>query len=128
MKGIGKQMPLTMGAFLIGSLSVIGIPPGGGFISKWFLVLGTMQAHQIVMLIVLLVSSVLNAAYFLPIVYQAFFGKPNTAAFSETIAEAPPFCLVPLLVTALCSLVLILFPQPFYELADQTVQAILPYF
>jgi multicomponent Na+:H+ antiporter subunit D len=69
MVGIGKRMPITMTAFFIGSLSVIGLPPTGGFFSKWYMVLGTLQAGQWPMLIVLLVSSLLNAAYFLPIVY-----------------------------------------------------------
>lgn len=124
MKGLGRQMPLTMLAFLIGSLSVIGLPPGGGFISKWFLVLGTMQADQLAMLVVLLVSSILNAAYFLPIVYQAFFSKSETGFFSGGFREAPAFCLVPLLITALGSIVLLLYPQPFFTLAEQTVHAI----
>ena len=124
MKGLGRQMPLTMLAFLIGSLSVIGLPPGGGFISKWFLVLGTMQADQLSMLVVLLVSSILNAAYFLPIVYQAFFSKSETGSFSGGFREAPAFCLVPLLITALGSIVLLLYPQPFFTLAEQTVHAI----
>lgn len=124
MKGLGRQMPLTMLAFLIGSLSVIGLPPGGGFISKWFLVLGTMQADQLSMLVVLLVSSILNAAYFLPIVYQAFFSKSETGSFSSGFREAPAFCLVPLLITALGSIILLLYPQPFFTLAEQTVHAI----
>jgi multicomponent Na+:H+ antiporter subunit D len=71
MVGIGKRMPITMTAFFIGSLSVIGLPPTGGFFSKWYMVLGTLQAGQWPMLIVLLVSSLLNAAYFLPIVYNS---------------------------------------------------------
>jgi multicomponent Na+:H+ antiporter subunit D len=81
MVGIGRRMPVTMFAFLIGSLSVIGLPPTGGFISKWFLVLGTLEAQQPTMLFVLLGSSLLNAAYFLPIVYRAFFCAPEESMF-----------------------------------------------
>jgi multicomponent Na+:H+ antiporter subunit D len=125
MKGIGKQMPFTMAAFFIASLSVIGIPPGGGFISKWFLVLGTMEADQIVMLVVLLTSSILNAAYFLPIVYHAYFNQSHAKNFSNGIKEAPAFCLVPLMITALCSIVLLFYPQPFFALAEQTVRVIM---
>ena len=66
MKGIGKRMPITMTAFFIGSLSVIGLPPCGGFISKWYLVVGTLEAGSIPLLVVLLTSSFLNAVYFLP--------------------------------------------------------------
>jgi len=62
MIGIGKMMPITMAAFFIGSLSVIGLPPCGGFISKWYLVLGSLEAHQMPVLFVLLTSSLLNAA------------------------------------------------------------------
>ena len=58
-------------------MSVIGLPPTGGFFSKWYLVLGTLEAGQTTMLIVLLVSSLLNAAYFLPIVYMRFSVRPN---------------------------------------------------
>ena len=81
MAGIGKRMPITMGAFFIGSLSVVGLPPCGGFISKWYLVLGTLEADQILLLIVLLTSSLLNAAYFFPIVYKAFFCSPGHVLF-----------------------------------------------
>jgi multicomponent Na+:H+ antiporter subunit D len=118
MRGIGKRMPFTMGAFFIGSLSVIGLPPCGGFISKWYLVIGTLEAGQTFFLGVILVSSLLNAAYFLPIAYSAFFGAPEASLFDDKIDEAPLFCLVPLMVTALCSIVLFFYPQPFLRLAQ----------
>ena len=73
LSGIGKRLPLTMMAFFIGSLGMIGIPPAGGFISKWYLVVGSVNAGQMALLVVLLVSALLNAAYFLPITYTAFF-------------------------------------------------------
>ncbi len=117
MVGIGRRMPLTMFAFLIGSLSVIGLPPTGGFISKWFLVLGTMEAEQPAMLFVLLGSSLLNAAYFLPIVYKAFFCTPEESMFAEKIQEAPIWCVAPLMLTALVSMMLFFYPQPFANLA-----------
>jgi multicomponent Na+:H+ antiporter subunit D len=117
MVGIGKRMPVTMTAFFVGSLSVIGLPPTGGFFSKWYMVLGTLQAGQWPMLIVLLVSSFLNAAYFLPIVYKAFFCTDEESMFENTIREAPPWCVVPLVVTAVCSIVLFFYPTPFLNLA-----------
>ncbi|MEJ2269986.1 MAG: monovalent cation/H+ antiporter subunit D family protein [Desulfobulbaceae bacterium] len=125
MVGIGKRMPVTMAAFLIGSLSVIGLPPTGGFISKWFLVLGTLEADQIVMLVVLLSSSLLNAAYFLPVVYRAFFCTPEESMFEDKIQEAPLWCVVPLVITAILSVGLFFFPQPFFNLASLTVQTII---
>lgn len=118
MTGIGKQMPVTMVAFFVGALSVIGLPPTGGFISKWYLVLGTLEADQLLMLLVLLTSSVLNAAYFLPIVYRAFFCAPQESLFDGKGREAPPWCLVPLVVTAVASIVLFFYPQPFVALAN----------
>jgi multicomponent Na+:H+ antiporter subunit D len=125
MVGIGKRMPITMIAFFIGSLSVIGLPPCGGFISKWYLVLGTLQAHQLVMLVVLLGSSLLNAAYFLPIVYRAFFCTPEEAMFGNKMEEAPVWCVAPIVLTALGSIALFFYPQPFFRLARMAAQSIL---
>jgi multicomponent Na+:H+ antiporter subunit D len=124
MVGIGRRMPITMTAFFIGALSIIGMPPCGGFISKWYLVLGSLQAQQIPVLVVLLFSSLLNAAYFMPFVYKAFFCKPEEAMFENTIKEAPPFCVVPLVVTAIISIILLFYPQPFVRLASMMVQSI----
>ena len=124
MKGLGRRMPVTMGAFLVGSLGVIGLPPAGGFLSKWTLLLGTLQAHQIGFLVVLLVSSLLNAAYFLPIVYNAYFAPPADPGASSGLQEAPAWCLVPLVVTAVCSLVLFFHPWPFMDLAQLAVSQI----
>jgi multicomponent Na+:H+ antiporter subunit D len=73
LSGIGRRMPWTMGAFAIASLSMIGLPPTAGFISKWYMVQGAWQADQITVLAILLGSTLLNAGYFLPIVYSAFF-------------------------------------------------------
>lgn len=121
MVGIGKRMPVTMIAFFIGSLSVIGLPPTGGFFSKWYLVLGTLQADQMVMLFVLLGSSLLNAAYFLPIVYKAFFCTEEASMFENRIEEAPVWCVVPLVITALGSIVLFFYPTLFLHLAELAV-------
>jgi multicomponent Na+:H+ antiporter subunit D len=121
MVGIGKRMPVTMIAFFIGSLSVIGLPPTGGFFSKWYLVLGTLQADQMVMLFVLLGSSLLNAAYFLPIVYNAFFCTEEASMFKNKIEEAPVWCVVPLVITALGSIALFFYPTLFLHLAELAV-------
>ncbi len=124
MVGIGKRMPVTMAAFFIGSLGVIGLPPAGGFISKWNLALGTLEADRISMLVVLLVSSLLNAAYFLPIVYRAFFCTPTESMFPEGVKEAPLWCLIPLSVTAAGSIALFFFPEPVLGLARMFVQGL----
>ncbi len=122
MVGIGKRMPITMFAFFIGSLSVIGLPPAGGLISKWYMVLGALEADKIAILVIYLVSSLLNAAYFLPIVYKAFFCTPEESLFEDKIVEAPKWCVVPLAFTALCTIVFFFYPQPFFNLAKLAVQ------
>ncbi|HKK91561.1 MAG TPA: proton-conducting transporter membrane subunit, partial [Desulfobacteraceae bacterium] len=108
-------------AFFIGSLSIIGLPPTGGFISKWYLVLGTLEGDQLVMLFVLLSSSMLNAAYFLPVFYKAFFCTDEEAMFEKRVDEAPMLCVVPLVITALVSFGLFFIPQPFLNLAALAV-------
>lgn len=121
MVGIGKRMPVTMTAFFIGSLSVIGLPPTGGFFSKWYLALGTLQADQLPMLIVLLISSLLNAAYFLPIVYKAFFCTAKESMFDNQIQEAPIWCVAPLVITAVGSVILFFYPTLFLNLATLAI-------
>ena len=117
MDGLGRQMPVTFIAFMLGSLSIIGLPPLGGFVSKWNLVIGAVDGGQLILLVVLLVSSLLNAAYFLPIVYRAFFAEPPADAVIG-IKEAPLFCLVPICLTACGSLLLFFFHETFLRLAQ----------
>lgn len=122
--GIGRQLPWTMTAFFLASLSMIGIPPAGGFISKWYLIVGSVEAQQLAFLLVLLVSSLLNAAYFLPISYRAFFAKEIAP---PKAAPAPPIREVPLLAacvmtTALLSLLLGLYPDYFLALAQEVIR------
>jgi len=121
MVGIGKRMPVTMLAFFIGAMSVTGLPPTGGFFSKWYLVLGTLQAHQMPMLFVLLASSLLNAAYFFPVVYKAFFCTPEEAMFDNKMEEAPIWCVAPLVLTAVVSIVLFFYPNLFLDLATLAI-------
>jgi len=125
MIGIGRRMPVTMTAFFIAALSITGVPPCGGFWSKWYLLLGSLEAHQMAIVVVLLFSSLLNAAYFMPIVYKAFFCRPEEAQFGNTVKEAPPFCVVPLVITAVISVILLIYPQPFLRLATMTVKNIM---
>ncbi len=120
MDGLGRRMPVTFFAFFLGAMSIIGMPPLGGFISKWHLVVGALQADQIGLMVVLLFSSLLNAAYFLPIVYRAFFAAP-AVELESGIKEAPLFCLVPLCVTALLSLGFFFYPDLFLRLAKQAL-------
>lgn len=123
--GIGKRLPLTMMAFFIGSLGMIGIPPTAGFISKWYLVVGSVDAGQMALLVVLLVSALLNAAYFLPVTYTAFFEPEKTTKDASLVAGKDireiPMVAVPLLITALLSLLSGLYPEYFLGLARVVV-------
>jgi len=118
MDGIGKTMPWTMGAFFIGSLSIIGLPPCGGFISKWYLVLGTLQKQSFLLMTVILASSLLNAAYFLPIVYRAFFLEPKDPSLIPPSNIEPVRCVVPLVITGIGSIVLFFWPDVFIRLIE----------
>jgi formate hydrogenlyase subunit 3/multisubunit Na+/H+ antiporter MnhD subunit len=82
MHGVGRRMPWTMAAFTIAAFGMIGVPPMAGFISKWYLGLGALEAGMGWVLAVLVASSLLNAAYFLPILYAAWF-KPQRGAWPE---------------------------------------------
>ena len=75
------------------------------------------------MLVVLLGSSLLNAAYFLPIVYKAFFCTPEESMFGDNIQEAPTWCVAPLVLTALVSIIMFFYPQPFAALARLAAQS-----
>ncbi|NIA09426.1 MAG: monovalent cation/H+ antiporter subunit D family protein, partial [Nitrospiraceae bacterium] len=124
--GIGWQMPITMGAFTIVTFGIVGIPPSSGFVSKWYLCLGTLQAREIFFLFVLLTSSVLNAAYYFPIVYAAFFRQPagGRPAFNE--ASLP--LVIPLSITAIFALIFGIFPNfifHFFDLARNAATTII---
>ncbi|MDH5265934.1 MAG: proton-conducting transporter membrane subunit, partial [Betaproteobacteria bacterium] len=87
--GIGRAMPWTMAAFGLGALSMIGLPPMAGFVSKWFILSGAMAARDWVVVAALAASTLLNAAYFLPIVYRAFFVAPAPGDGHGHEAPAP---------------------------------------
>jgi multicomponent Na+:H+ antiporter subunit D len=132
MHGISKKMPWTMLAFSIGALSMIGMPPTAGLISKWYLAVGSIQANEVPILIVLLSSTLLNAAYFLPIIYTAYFREPkkeghDQAGYSDHPpqhaghGEAPWVMVVPLLLTAAGTLFLGLYPNYFLDLVREMI-------
>jgi len=117
LRGLGRKMPFTMAAFLIGSLSVIGLPPLGGFVSKWYLVLGALDRDYVWVVVVLLVSSLLNVFYLLPVAVSAFFRTDDEKEGEGGIQEAPWQCVVPLSCTALGCFGLFLFSDVLLSLA-----------
>ena len=124
MAGIGKQMPITMIAFTIGAIGMCGAPPVVGFISKWFLCIGTIQSGFIIFLAVILISSLLDVIYFFPIVKTAFFDEVPQAAAADggrirNMEMQSPlylFMIVPLAITAVFSIIFCFFPGTFYVL------------
>ncbi len=124
MRGIGRQMPFTMGAFLIGSLSIIGVPPLGGSWSKWYLALGAADTGHLILVGVLMLSSLLNIAYLIPIPARAFFSKSTDkdGHHGEGLHEAPLLCLIPLCLTALGCVLLFFFAEPLYQLIAPIAQ------
>lgn len=116
LNGLGKAMPFTFAAFFIGACSVIGLPPLGGMWSKYYLSLAAADTGQLVFIAALMISSVLNVAYLMPIVARGFF-RSGEAADSETeIKEAPVFCVVPLCISALGCIALFFFADDLYNL------------
>jgi multicomponent Na+:H+ antiporter subunit D len=113
MNGLGRIMPWTFGAFALASLSMIGAPPVAGFVSKWYLLNGAFDAGSVGIIIVLLVSTVLNAAYFAPVVYAGYFGKPSEEDTKHKYAEAHPALVIPLAITAAISVIIGLYPGFF---------------
>ena len=123
--GIGRRMPITMAAFMIGSLSIIGLPPFGGTWSKWLLALGSLEAGYQFVVAVLMISSLLNVAYLIPIVARAFFKQPDgkDGTGKGGIEEAPLPCVLALSFTALLCLLLFIFPDRIESLLRAIVAA-----
>ena len=114
--GIGRQMPVTMTAFFIGALSIIGLPPLGGSWSKWYLAMAAVEAEQLVFVAILMISSLLNIAYLMPIVARAFFLPLPKNERRVKRREAPLLCVLPLCLTAIGSLLLFFFADFIYRL------------
>ncbi len=122
--GIGRRMPWTMGAFTIGALSMIGVPPTAGFVSKWYILAGAFQAENLVAVFTIIASTALNAAYFLPIVYLAWFAREPEGAPEH--GEAPTAAVLALTMTAILTLAFFLFNGPVIELETQVVRGVTP--
>jgi multicomponent Na+:H+ antiporter subunit D len=122
LRGIGRRMPWTMGAFTIGALSMIGVPPTAGFVSKWYILAGAFQADNLVAVFTIIASTVLNAAYFLPILYMVWFEREKEAGKEH--GEAPFLVVLALCLTALLTLAFFLFNGPVIELESQVVKGL----
>jgi multicomponent Na+:H+ antiporter subunit D len=130
--GLGRKMPLTFAAFFIASLSIIGLPPCGGSWSKWYLMLGAADAGQFMMIVVIMVSSLLNVAYLLPIPIRAFLrpaldeqaeldmdGQEVPGFSWRRIDEAPFCCVAPPVITALGCIILFFYADTLMSLINR---------
>jgi multicomponent Na+:H+ antiporter subunit D len=116
LQGLGRVMPLTFGAFTVGAISVIGLPPMGGSWSKLLLVTGAAGAGQPLLVGVLMLSSLLNVFYLMDVVAKAFFLPPLEDLEAHGYQEASPLTLAPPLLTAACCVLLFFFVEPLYLL------------
>ncbi|WP_339047216.1 proton-conducting transporter membrane subunit [Candidatus Mesenet endosymbiont of Phosphuga atrata] len=114
MHGIGRSMPITMSAFTVGAFAMIGLPPTSAFWGKFFIIRSAFTADNLFVIIVLIFSTLLNTAYFIPIIYNAFFIKP-----SDSFKEAPMPLLVPLVITSMLTLIIFFFPSLILNLLDE---------
>ena len=117
--GIGRRMPWTMGAFAIGALSMIGLPPAAGFVSKWYMLSGAMAASHWPAVAVIAASTLLNAGYFLPILWRAFFRPAAAEDAQHPHGEAPLPMVIALTLTAAGTLALFFQPEVPLALAQQ---------
>jgi multicomponent Na+:H+ antiporter subunit D len=108
-----------MGAFAVGALAMIGVPPTAGFLGKWYILTGAMQTANWGAVGVIVLSTLLTAAYFLPIVFRAFFREP--AGRKQETREAPRSMVLALTLTAAGTLLLFLAPEIPYELTRMMI-------
>ncbi|OPL14952.1 MAG: hypothetical protein AVO34_00090 [Firmicutes bacterium ML8_F2] len=111
MRGIGFQMPITMIAFTIAAVSSVGIPPFNLFVSKWHLGYGALQAGMPVLIIVLLLSSILNASYYFPISINAFLGCRELKNIERQRLLVHPLRMIPVILLALGAVAFTLVPS-----------------
>ncbi len=134
MAGLGRQMPVTFGCFTVAAFAMIGIPPLNGFLSKWSLCLGFLEDGYIFFVVILLLSSMLNAMYYLPIILPAFLGKEEIEKDLHVDDEGPAFnineaskwMLIPMVVLALCVFLFGTFPSNIpFELSNMAAKFLL---
>ena len=109
MTGLGRRMPITFIAFLIGSLSIIGLPPFAGSWSKWLLILASADTGELIIIGVLLVSSLLNVAYLMPLVAKGFFMSDTDEKNSISLKEGPLLVWLPPALTAFGCVILFFY-------------------
>jgi NADH:ubiquinone oxidoreductase subunit 5 (chain L)/Multisubunit Na+/H+ antiporter, MnhA subunit len=120
--GLGRKMPLTLVFFMVGALSLAGVPPFSGFTSKWIIYEAAMQQGQVFFALLSLAGSVLSMAYFVKFMHSAFFGTPSKN--SENVQEAPWTMLVPMGVLSVVSVVLGIMPGLSLEVISKVLSLV----
>ncbi|MDK2799971.1 MAG: multicomponent Na+:H+ antiporter subunit [Clostridiales bacterium] len=123
-RGIGRKMPVTMWCFAIAAISLIGIPPTNGSVSKWYLALGGLNANKILFVVILLLSAFLTAAYLLPIVIAAFFPGGDKVE-NESRVEPPPRMLIPIVMLTGVVVFLGFFPNAVLSFIGEIVRMVI---
>lgn len=121
MGGLAKTMPFTFAAFAIASLSMIGAPPVAGFVTKWELLVGTIESGSFGIILILLASTLLNVCYFGPVAYKAFFGKRPPGEKYEGIREAPLSMVIPLCTASVISVIIGFYPDFFMNFVKAVI-------
>jgi multicomponent Na+:H+ antiporter subunit D len=124
--GLGRKMPLMMGAFTVAALSMVGIPPTAGFFSKWYLVLGSIEANNWAFVAVILASSLLTAVYFFRMIEKLFTTPPDSDPVVEQAREPSARILSPIITLAAGIIVLGLINALIVSYVLQPVAALLP--
>lgn len=125
MKGIGRKMPVTALMFAAAAIGICGLPPLSGIISKIYLAVGAVEGGVPILILILIASAVLNAAYFFPIIYTMMLERPDDEASIATISEPPFMMLIPIILTVVISILIFLFPSmPFMDLIDISIAEI----
>ncbi len=121
LNGISKRMPYTMAAFAIGAFSIIGVPLLAGFVTKWYLVVGSIEAGSMAILTVILVNAILDMGYFVPVLYRAYFVAADNPKEMEKINEAPRTMVVPIMITAAGVIIIGVYPHLLLQLVGLVI-------
>lgn len=129
LKGIGKEMPITIWCFTFASLALVGIPPASGFISKWYLALGSLESgiktFSWLGPVVLLISALLTAGYLLPVTIQGFLPGADFEYDKLEKKEPVKMMVIPLVILGVLAIVLGVFPNPLTSYISDIVNSVL---
>jgi multicomponent Na+:H+ antiporter subunit D len=127
--GLGRRLPITIGALTVSAIAIVGLPPTAGFFSKWYLAVGILQAGNWPFLIILILSSLISAVYFYRVIEQAYFGPVDTAYLQNQTSgklELPVAMLSPIVLLAVAAVLLGLFNQQIVTSVITKALPILP--